>query len=156
MIAPIDPYVAQVDAARAALKQRPDGCEGEGQCHGARQWCDACGDVSHVCTDAQNCACHRPATDEQIDELILATLDIYGRGGRNETEIDDSVGSTWAGSGAPIEQARTRARLRYLLDDGAIEVAPPIEATRLMVQLIGPERIAERNASVRYRLKEAS
>lgn len=153
MIAPVDPYVVQVEAARA---RRPDGCEGEGQCHGARQWCDACGDVSHVCTDAQNCACHRPATDDQIDELILAHIDLYGRGGRNETEIDDSVGSTWADSGAPIEQARTRARLRHLLDAGAIEVAPPIEKTRLMVVLLGPDVIAQRNATVRYRLTGAS
>ncbi len=28
---------------------RPDGCEGEGRCHGAMQHCEACGDVIDVC-----------------------------------------------------------------------------------------------------------
>jgi len=46
------------DAPEPREPGRPDGCEGKGRCHGAMQWCDACGDVSDVC-DASDCAAHK-------------------------------------------------------------------------------------------------
>lgn len=37
----------------------PEDCTGEGKCHGALSWCDACGDVSQVCDAAEgDCHCH--------------------------------------------------------------------------------------------------
>ena len=35
----------------------PDGCEGEGHCHGPMDWCSACGLVRNVC-DAPDCMHH--------------------------------------------------------------------------------------------------
>jgi hypothetical protein len=35
----------------------PDGCEGEGACHGPMSWCDTCGDTRLMC-DAVHCDIH--------------------------------------------------------------------------------------------------
>ncbi len=37
----------------------PEGCTGEGKCHGSLGFCDACGDVSQVCdANEGDCDCH--------------------------------------------------------------------------------------------------
>jgi hypothetical protein len=53
-------------------------CEGVGRCHGPQKWCDACGDVSDVC-DQADCAAHVRACSS------------YQRMGTNRDEAGDPV-----------------------------------------------------------------
>lgn len=91
----------------------PDACPGRGQCHGCMSWCNNCGDVHHVCTDASSCDAHRPATDDWIDGAILSAIS-YSKG-RKLYAIMEAVWGVWDQPAAPISETRIRERYEVLL-----------------------------------------
>lgn len=104
----------------------PDGCEGAGRCHGSMVWCQACGDVKHVCDAPERCDRHRPSTDARIDWLIWHWL--VER--RVERPIDIGLA---------------------VADDLDEELPPPIERVReRMIALMATGKICVRDGWLRW------
>lgn len=61
--------LVEIDAERDALlaELTYGDCQGTGYCHGARVWCDNCGDVREICENPGACDAHTALTRTECE-----------------------------------------------------------------------------------------